>query len=343
MKVVIHSPAFPPQIGGLEEIARICAAGLTELGHQVTVLCESANTPPMEFPFRVLREASWRERLAATAACDVFLMFNMSLKGLPLPLLCRKPLVICHQGWYGVDRNDSSLRSRFKCWLSRTLAKNIACSRAVADYLGGPVEVIPNAYNDQLFRLRPEIPRVRDVLFVGRLVSDKGAALLVEAVANLAAKGIRATLTITGGGPEEQRLRQKVQHLGLVEQTHFTGPLRGQVLAHEMNRHRILVVPSIWEEPFGIVALEGIASGCLAIGSEGGGLADAIGACGMTFPNGDSTALAALLEAHWESLHSYPHTVVGASEAQHLNRHHPKQVIQSFLEVLQSSCKTIKP
>jgi glycosyltransferase involved in cell wall biosynthesis len=110
-----------------------------------------------------------------------------------------------------------------------------------------------------------------------------------------------------------------------------------------MNRHRILVVPSIWEEPFGIVALEGIASGCLAIGSEGGGLADAIGACGMTFPNGDSTALAALLEAHWESLHSYPHTVVGASEAQHLNRHHPKQVIQSFLEVLQSSCKTIKP
>jgi glycogen(starch) synthase len=341
MKIVIHSPAFPPQIGGLEEIARICAAGLTELGHEVTVLCESPNEPPVEFPFRVLRGVSWREAFSATAACDVFLMFNMSLKGLPLPLLCRKPLVICHQGWYGRDRNDRSLRARLKCWLSRTLARNIACSRAVADYLGGPVEVIPNAYNDQLFRLRPEIPREREVLFVGRLVSDKGAALLVEAVAGLSAQGMRPTLTITGGGPEEESLRQQVHHLGLDEQTRFTGPLRGEALAQEMNSHRILVVPSLWEEPFGIVALEGIASGCWVIGSERGGLADAIGPCGKTFPNGNGAALAALLCAQLKRLQSCPLTERGASETQHLNRHHSEHVVQSFREVLQASCKAV--
>ena len=292
MKVVIYSPAFPPRIGGLEEIARICASGLTNLGHQVTVVCDSPNEPPVELPFQVIRCGSWQQRLAATTACDVFLMFNMSLKGLPLPLLCRKPLVICHQGWYGRNQNEYGLLGHVKCWLSRTFATNIACSRAVANYLGGPVKVVPNAYNEHLFRIRPEIPRNRDVIFVGRLVSDKGCDLLINALAQLASEGIHPTLSITGSGPEEQALRQQVSNLGLGDQTEFTGALRGESLARRMNEHRIMVVPSLWEEPFGIVALEGIASGCWVIGSRSGGLVDAIGPCGDTFQNGKVDELA---------------------------------------------------
>ena len=337
MKVVIHSPAFSPQIGGLEEIARICAAGLTGLGHEVTVLCESSNEPPVEFPFQVLRGVSWRESLLATADCDVFLMFNMSLKGLPLPLLCRKPLVVCHQGWYGCDRDDGSLLARFKCWLSRNLATNIACSSAVADYVGGAVEVIPNAYNDQLFRLRPEIPRERDVLFVGRLVSDKGADLLVNSVGRLAGEGIYPTVTITGGGPEEEPLRRQVATLGLNTQTIFTGPLRGDELAREMNRHRILVVPSIWEEPFGIVALEGIASGCFVIGSSRGGLGDAIGPCGATFDNGQVEQLVTAIR---NALHQAPFDQCSDDVTRvHLACHMPSSVIRAFEIVLAKVCE----
>ena len=338
MKVLIHSPAFPPQIGGLEEIARICAAGLSELGHQVTVLCDTPNEPQVECRFEVLRQASWRNRLAATASCDVFLMFNLSLKGLILPLICGKPLVVCHQGWYGKDRDDLTFRSRLKCWLSRKLATNIACSRAVADYLGGPVLVIPNAYNDQLFRLRQEIPREREVLFVGRLVSDKGCDLLINSLAQLASEGVRPTLTITGAGPEDIPLRQQVEKLGLSGQIQFTGAVRGESLARLMNAHRILVVPSIWEEPFGIVALEGIASGCWVIGSKGGGLADAIGPCGDTFPNGDSVALAALLRTQLNHLVLDPSMLAGIPIAKHLNRHQPLHVVKAFRDVLQTSC-----
>ena len=58
---------------------------------------------------------------------------------------------------------------------------------------------------------------------------------------------------------------------------------------------QILVVPSRWREPFGIVALEGIACGCVAVGSAEGGLTEAIGSCGLTFPNGDGPALASVL------------------------------------------------
>lgn len=56
-----------------------------------------------------------------------------------------------------------------------------------------------------------------------------------------------------------------------------------------------MVVPSLWDEPFKIVALEGIACGCVVVGSKGGGLKDAIGPCGLTFDNGDVAGLTAQL------------------------------------------------
>ena len=62
-----------------------------------------------------------------------------------------------------------------------------------------------------------------------------------------------------------------------------------------LNRHRVLVAPSLYNEPFGIVALEGIACGCVVVGSAGGGLKEAIGPCGETFRNGDAADLARVL------------------------------------------------
>src|SRR6185436_824949 len=62
-----------------------------------------------------------------------------------------------------------------------------------------------------------------------------------------------------------------------------------------LNRHLILAVPSRYNEPFGIVALEGIACGRLVVGSAGGGLSEAIGPCGLTFRNGDAADLARVL------------------------------------------------
>jgi len=316
----------------LEEIARIVAEGLTRLGHQVTVWCDTPNEPSIELPFRVLRKPSFWEVFLATRNSDVVLMFNMSLKALPMSLLCCKPLVVVHQGWYGKSDRVGDMRAWLKCFLSRSLTTNIACSHAVANYLGGVVTVIPNSYDDRVFTLRPEIQRDRDVHFVGRLVSDKGADLLVEAVGRMAAEGAYPTLTITGSGPEEPRLRRRVAELNLEMQTHFTGPLRGEVLAKEMNRHRVLVVPSLWAEPFGIVALEGIASGCWVIGSEYGGLKDAIGGCGVTFPNGDVRALSACLSRAFEKRDETDSDI----RRHHLGHHRPQTVVSGYEAVLNS-------
>jgi glycosyltransferase involved in cell wall biosynthesis len=97
-----------------------------------------------------------------------------------------------------------------------------------------------------------------------------------------------------------------------------------------LNRHRILVVPSRWPEPFGIVALEAIACGCVVVGSAGGGLSEAIGPCGLTFPNGDGAALAHVLR----ELLGNPERVaeLGTGGASHLARFSPSAVAKRYLE-----------
>src|ERR1044071_8621228 len=105
----------------------------------------------------------------------------------------------------------------------------------------------------------------------------------------------KARLTIAGDGPEREPLETQAVKLGLQSRVEFVGSQSSHQLAELLRQHQILVVPSRWREPFGIVALEGIACGCVIVGSAEGGLAEAIGPCGLTFPNGDARALADIL------------------------------------------------
>jgi glycosyltransferase involved in cell wall biosynthesis len=120
--------------------------------------------------------------------------------------------------------------------------------------------------------------------------------VLLDALTLLAAEGLRPGLAMVGDGPERTRLESQARRLGIAGQVDFLGTRTGEELVAVLNRHRILVAPSRYNEPFGIVALEGIACGCVAVGSAGGGLKDAIGPCGETFRNGDATDLARILD-----------------------------------------------
>src|SRR5262249_18761077 len=134
-------------------------------------------------------------------------------------------------------------------------------------------------------------------------VSSKGLPDLINALRDLAQDGLRPQLSIVGDGPEKPLIRAKVEQLGLCAQVTFTGPKYGADLARFVARHRIMAVPSgsagpfgIAAEAFGIVAVEGTACGCVVVGSEGGGLREAIGPSGVTVPNGDSAAMARALK-----------------------------------------------
>ena len=87
-----------------------------------------------------------------------------------------------------------------------------------------------------------------------------------------------------------------VQKFQLAEEVAFVGTQTGPALVELLNRHRIIVVPSRWQEPFGMVALEGIACGCRAIVAGSGGLVEATGDLAVVFEHENPVALACAIE-----------------------------------------------
>lgn len=335
MKILIGSPAFPPSLGGLERFVEQLATGLAQRGDEVTVMTSTPAPQPDRYPFRVVRCPGPFAKLRLVRECEVFFQANVSLKDLWPLLLVRRPWVVVHQGLYTGSgwRKAAAAAKRF---LARRATRGISASRYVAGEVDPQSEVIPNPYDDRLFRIVPGVARDANLLFVGRLVSDKGADVLVHALARLAAAGCRPGLSVVGAGPEESRLRDQVAESGLTDQVVFRGRLDGEELVREMNRHRILVVPSVWEEPFGIVALEGIACGCVVVGTTRGGLVEAIGPCGLVVPNGDEQALAEALD---DLLRRRDIGSFQAAAAEHLRQHHGGAIVERYRDVIRSAFK----
>jgi glycosyltransferase involved in cell wall biosynthesis len=338
MKILHYSPAFLPQIGGLELNVANIATQIQHAGHEVTLVTRTLSAEPDHFPFRVVRCPPPREFLRWTLWCDVFFQANVSLRGLWPLLLVRRPWVVSHHSWYCRSDGRIAWPDRLKRALLHLASASIAVSQAVADDLADPdvrTIVIPNPYRDDLFRLLPEVARSRDLLFVGRLVSDKGVDVLLEALGLLADEGLTPRLTVVGDGPERPRLASQAERLGIAGQIDFLGTRTGGELVHLLNQHRILAVPSRYNEPFGIVALEGIACGCLVVGSAGGGLQEAIGPCGLTFRNGDAVDLARVLASLLRDLDAGRELLAHAPE--HLAAHSSERIGRAYVKALEEA------
>jgi glycosyltransferase involved in cell wall biosynthesis len=316
------------------------ATGLAGLGCEDTVVTTTPASEPDRFPFRVVRRPNRRELLALVREHDVFFQANLSLRGLWPLLFVRRPWVISHHSWYTRTEGHIAWQDRLKRWLLRYAAASIAVSQAVADDLL-PVRsiVIGNPYCDDVFRLHPEIPRTKDLVAVGRLVSDKGFFLLLDALKILERKkGLTPRLTLIGDGPERPRLAAQAKRLGIAERIEFTGSISHEAIALRLAEHRILIAPSLYHEPFGVVALEGIACGCVVIGSSGGGLPEAIGPCGRTFPNGDEHALAATIADLLGDREICARMLEGAAD--HLAEHTIRRVAERYLAALERATQS---
>lgn len=330
MKILISSHAFAPSVGGIETVSALLAGEFSRLGHVVMIVTQTA--AENEEQFAVVRQPSLRTLFGLVSWCDVFWHNNLSLRTVWPALLMRRPVVVTHQGSYCRQPQGLDLPLRLQRALSNRLT-SVAISQYVASCFQPPPLAIPNPYDASIFtRSTEDGERSGDLIFIGRLVSEKGLDILLESLALLRTRGPRPRLTIVGSGPEEKSMRQLAARLDLVDQVTWSGIKRGSELAGILNRHKILVVPSRYDEPFGVVALEGIACGCAVVGSKGGGLPEAIGPCGITFPNGDAAALADALER----LLAAPDQEFVAAAPQHLACFHPAAIANSYLTLFQS-------
>ncbi len=218
-----------------------------------------------------------------------------------------------HQGW--VDKYPQSHIHAAERDMARAADHVITCSRYMRTHVSNVFGVRPARITaiqngidrgdvepvvSDLVELRTRYarPEERLVLLVGRLVYEKGFHIALDAlepvIANLG--GVR--FVVAGTGTAEAELRRQARRLGLDRKGVFLGWI-GDDMLHSLYRiSDLCIVPSIYE-PFGLVALEAMACGCLCVVADTGGLREVVpndGTVGLRFPSRDTAALQQILE-----------------------------------------------
>jgi glycogen(starch) synthase len=217
-----------------------------------------------------------------------------------------------HQGW--VEKPPQSHIHAVERWMTRRADAVIVCSYYMRGHVAdifdideGRVAVIPNGVDPSELRptgdlgaLRSEFaaPHEKLVLLVGRLVYEKGFQLALDALPNVIRQVGNVRFLVAGSGTHEEELKSQAARLGLSEHGTFLGWIGDDVLHSLYRIADLCVVPSIYE-PFGLVALEAMASGCPCIVADTGGLCEVVPVgerVGLRFNGGDAEHLGVMIE-----------------------------------------------
>jgi glycogen(starch) synthase len=327
MKILVYINGFYPAVGGIENLTINLIKEFVANGHQVRVITEQKDAQSLP-GIKVYHTSKVFTSIKLFLWSDVFYMPNVSLKGIWLMLFNPfKNWVISHND-YSLH-NQHTLLSKIKRLVSNLTTQNISVSKSLAAVLKARSKVVYNCYDDDVFKLEPNLPRSYDFAFVGRLVSQKGCDHLIQACRNLTEP---FTLNIAGDGPEKFYLSGLVQTYNLTDSIKFVGELQGPQLAIMLNQHKTLVIPSAREEGFGIVALEGMACGCRIVASNAGGLSEAVDAYGQLFPMGDVDQLTRLLQSELNNVKK-PIPQTNPGQQKYLRNHTKNVIAQQYLSV----------
>jgi glycogen synthase len=218
-----------------------------------------------------------------------------------------------HQGW--VDKHPQSYIHGVERWIANRSDRVVVCSyymrEQIADIFGADerrIEVIWNGIDpddlgahdpERLRALRREFaaPDEKLVLLIGRLVYEKGFQDALEAMPALIERRPDTRFLVAGSGTHEEELRRQADDLGLMDHGTFLGWIGDDVLHSLYRIADLTIVPSLYE-PFGLVALEAMASGCVCIAADTGGLREVVphDEAGLRFPARDPAAIAHVAE-----------------------------------------------
>lgn len=154
-----------------------------------------------------------------------------------------------------------------------------------------PCHVIPNGCPDR--PPRGELSPTPLLAYAGRLSPEKGVMTLLRAMRGVRDVFPEALLLIAGDGSERPKLQQFTKESGLESNVRFMGNLATTELEKAFEPAWIQIVPSLWEEPFGIVTIEAMMRGTAVIATDHGGSAECVrgGVTGLLTPAGDAESL----------------------------------------------------
>jgi len=317
---------FRTPVGGLFRHVRDLVRGLSDLGHEVGIVCDSTTgggaaekmladlAPSCHLGIHRLpigrmpgladvKAASAIARIAATANPDI--LHGHGAKGgvyarlagsrLKLPSLYTPHGGSLHYAW-------ASPRGALFLTAERLMLRRGSGLVFVCDYerrifeekvglAGLPHRVVHNGLWPEEFTAVPLSPDARDLIFLGEMRHLKGVSDLLEALSLLGAAS-PATATLVGDGPDRQEFEALAGRLGLAERVRFTGALPARMA---FGLGRVMVMPSRAESlPY--VILETVAAGKPLIATNVGGIPEILPPRSLV-PPCDPKALAAAITA----------------------------------------------
>lgn len=210
------------------------------------------------------------------------------LKSLGIPMLCTIHATEFGRN-HGIHSADSDYINTTEwrlCYESGAVIVNSAhMFREVTGHFHVPAEkvsIIPNGIDPDRLTTTADIGELRQkhgvgdgpvMLFVGRIVAEKGIQVMLDAAPTVLAKYPNAKFIIAGKGYYDEHLKGQAQSMGIAESVKFFGMANDQDLKELYGIANVCVVPSLYE-PFGIVALEAMAARVPLVSSDSGGLMD---------------------------------------------------------------------
>jgi glycogen(starch) synthase len=321
MRILSTTPMYWPYIGGLEAAVMTLLASLRERGHEACVVTSHDALPlPDEeehdgiaihrLPLRealVARDpaaliASQRRAAAVRRAFapDV-VHVNLPDPGAaihlraaavhPAPLVVTVHTSILLDGDGGGDTLFGTLL-RTADWVSAPSAAVLRPLQDAMPGLGERSSVIP--YGLPTREPCGDPPAAPTVLCIGRLIGEKGVDLAVSAFASLAPEFPEARLVIAGDGPARPALERQAGDLGIADRVDFLGWVAPERMPTVTSTASVIVVPSRWQEAFGLVAIEAALQGRPVVAARVGGLPEPVvdGETGIVVEPEDSAAIA---------------------------------------------------
>jgi glycosyltransferase involved in cell wall biosynthesis len=233
------------------------------------------------------------------------------------------------------DTRRRGLFDQVHRWVAISHAQKEAHIRMGID--GNRIDVVHHFLEQNNPDLIPDFPDNGYALFIGRLSAEKGVGRLLDAWALL---GKNRRLVIAGDGPESETLQRKASHLGLGNVT-FAGFVKPSDQKDLWAGAAFSVVPSIWQEPFGMVVLEAWAQARPVVAHRIGGLPELIseGVNGFLASSDDVNDLASVLEKSFQAGASLKQ--MGGNGLETLLQRHNKSIWLEKIEQVYRNAKLV--
>ncbi len=271
-------PVPPRLYGGIERIVDMLARGLEARGHEVTLLAHADSRTAgtlIPWPGRASRELFDTARNAAVLAREVVrgrfdLVHSFSRIAYLTPIL---PLPIPKLMTYQRDISPRTVR------LGHALSRGTLSFSAISRGMMRDVErigrwaMIPNGVALATYPFSPRVSDDAPLVFLGRIEEIKGPHLAIEI-----ARRAGASLIIAGNVPEAHLAWFEAHVAPHVDgdRVRYVGPVNDVQKSQLLGRARALLMPILWEEPFGIVMAEAMACGTPVLGLDRGAVAEVV-------------------------------------------------------------------